>query len=237
MVDASPGLGVRYFSASARVMPVNVVCAMPSSPPKVARPTMVTFTGSGVRSVVVSPTFRSPVFAAPRLMTTSPLLRGVRPSASWYALSSGSSIQFPARVGGPWPPMGLPWASTSWPAPWMFGAAAATPGTFARSSASEAATGRRVPWLSPGVVMTLPERTTASVPLLAPANIESKLARRVSPMTRVPARNATPSRTALNVPAKRRLWARSEVRLRRTEAFMTVHLQPLTGCRRMMWGR
>ncbi|MBP2053858.1 hypothetical protein J2Z21_006860 [Streptomyces griseochromogenes] len=113
MLAAWPGRAVRYFSASAWVMPVKVTWAMPSWPPKVARPTMVTSTGSGVRRVVVSPIFRPPFFAAPRLTTTSPDFAGRRPSASRYGLSFGSVIQLPARVGGPWPPTGLPSAPTS----------------------------------------------------------------------------------------------------------------------------
>ena len=61
-------------------------------------------------------------------------------------------------------------------------------------------------------------RTTASVPPVALPNMVSKLARRVSPMTSVPARKATPRSTARKVPAKRRLWARREEALRRSEA-------------------
>lgn len=76
---ARPGAGMRYFSASARVIPVKVDCAMPLSPPKVARPTIFTLTGSGVRRVVVSPILSLPVSAAPSLRTTSPGARGARP--------------------------------------------------------------------------------------------------------------------------------------------------------------
>ncbi len=202
-------------------MPVKVTWAMPSSPPKVARPTIVTLTGSGVRRVVVSPIFRWPLSAAPRLMTTSPVLAGVRPCASRYGLSSGSVIQLPASVGGPLPPMASPLAPTSWPAPWMSGAAAATPGMPSTVLTRAVGTGWRTPWLSPGVVMASALRTTASVPLVASPNMVSKLARSVSPMTRVPARKATPRNTARNVPAKRLLWARRDDMLRRTDAFTT----------------
>lgn len=216
MLAASPGRAVRYFSASARVMPVKVTWAMPSSPPKVARPTTVTSTGSGVRRVVVSPIARPPFSAVPRLTTTSPDFCGARPSARRYGLSSGSVIQLPARVGGPWPPIGSPFAPTSWPAPWMLGAAAVTPGTRSTVRTRSVPTGCRTPWLSPGVVMASALRTTASVPPAALPNRVSKLARSVSPMTRVPVRKATPRTTARNVPAKRRLWDLSDKTLRRT---------------------
>lgn len=72
MEAAWPGPEVRYFSASARVIPVYVTCAMPSAPPKVASPTTVTRTGSGVRSTVVSPIFSPPLAAVLRFTTTSP---------------------------------------------------------------------------------------------------------------------------------------------------------------------
>lgn len=227
MDAAPPGFGVRYFSASARVIPVKVTWPMPSSPPKVARPTTVTPTGSGVRSTVRSPTFRPPLSAAPRLITTSPDAAGTRPSASRYGLSSGSSIQLPATVGGPCPPTGLPSEPTSCPAPWMLGTAAATPGVFSIRLTRFVRTGCRVPWPSPETVTTLELRTTASVPLLAPANMVSKLPRSVSPMTSVPARKATPSSTAVKVPAKRRLWARSELRLMRSDARLPLMPSPL----------
>lgn len=210
-------------------MPVKVTWAMPSSPPKVARPTIVTSTGSGVRRIVVSPILRSPRSAVPRLTTTSPDLFGARPSASRYGLSSGSSIQLPATVGGPWPPMGLPSAPINWPAPWMSGTAAATPGTCSTVLTRSVSTGSRTPWLSPGVVMASALRTTASVPLVALPNMVSKPARSVSPMTSVPARNATPRNTARKVPAKRRLWARREDMLSRTEAFMRAPRRPSGG--------
>ena len=206
---------------------------MPSSPPKVARPTIVTLTGSGVRRVVVSPIFRSPFSAAPRLTTTSPDLDGARPSASWYELSFGSSIQLPARVGGPWPPMGLPLRRRAGRRP---GCRARRPRHRVPSRPAvtrPVSTGCRTPWLSPGVVIVPALRTTASVPLVALPNIVSKLARSVSPMTRVPARKATPRSTARNVPAKRRLWARRDETLMRTEAFMPA---ALPCCRRPSYG-
>lgn len=159
-------------------------------------------------------------------MTTSPDADGARPTASSYGLSSGSWIQLPARVGGPWPPMGFPSVAISWPAPWMSAAAAATPDVCSIFFTRVVLTGCRVPSPSPDTVTTLALRTTASVPLAASANIVSKLARRVSPMTSVPARKATPSSTAVKVPANRRLWARSEETLRRTEARVLVMASP-----------
>ena len=109
----SPGRPVMCSSAPARENPVKVVGPRPSAPPKVAMPTIVTSTGSGVATVVVSPTARSPSLAAPRLMTTSSAVAGARPSTSSKGLSSGSSIQLPARVGGPFPPSFSPSAPVS----------------------------------------------------------------------------------------------------------------------------
>ena len=169
MLAASPGRAVRYFSASARVIPVKVTCAMPSSPPKVARPTMVTSTGSGVRRVVVSPSFRSPRSAVPRLTTTSPDFCGARPSASRYGLSSGSVIQLPARVGGPWPPIGSPFAADELAGALDVGRGGRDAGDLLDVRTRSVATGCRTPWLSPGVVMASALRTTASVPLVGVA--------------------------------------------------------------------
>lgn len=99
----------------------------------------------------------------------------------------------------------------------MLGSAAATPGVLRTAARlSRTRSGFRVPMASSEVVMTLSLRTTASVPLVALPNIESKPARRVSPMTSVPTRKATPSSTAEKVPAKRLLWVRSEARLSRS---------------------
>ena len=94
--------------ASPSVSPVNVTPAIPSRSPKVATPTMVTSTGSGVSRVVVSPIARSPRSSVLRSTTASPLRSGARPSASRKALSSGSSVQLPASWGGPMPPIGSP---------------------------------------------------------------------------------------------------------------------------------
>ena len=52
--------------------------------------------------------------ASPGRSTTSPLACGARPSASVSQLSSGSSIQLVAMVGGPSPPTGSPSAPISW---------------------------------------------------------------------------------------------------------------------------
>ena len=78
----SPGRPVMCSSAPASENAVNVVGPSPSSPPNVAIPTIVTSTGSGVATIVVSPTARSPSSAAPRLITTSSVASGARPSTS-----------------------------------------------------------------------------------------------------------------------------------------------------------
>ena len=62
------------------VKAVNVTPPSPSAEPNLEMPTIVTGTGSGVWTVVVSPTCRLPLFAAPRLITTSLPARGARPS-------------------------------------------------------------------------------------------------------------------------------------------------------------
>ncbi len=218
-------LGVRWRSASSRVSAVKVLGPMPSAlSPKVAMPTTVIRTGSGVRSTVVSPMCRPPLFAAPRLTTASPGAAGARPSASLYGLSCGSVSQFPASVGGPCPPTGLPSLPTSWPAPTTDASAAATPGTVRSRAARSASTGARTPPGVPGESSTSALRTTASVPALASANSVSKLARSVSPSTIVPARKLTPSRIDRNVPARRRRWARSERRLIRRVALAAAVL-------------
>jgi len=72
---------VRWRAASPGLKPTKVEVPNPSAVPKVAMPTIVTRTGSGVSTMVVSPTFRWPALAAPRLITTSPVAVGSRPSA------------------------------------------------------------------------------------------------------------------------------------------------------------
>ena len=79
-----------------------------ASSPNVAMPTTRTRTGVGTCTVVVSPTCRSPSFAAPRLITTSFAVRGARPSARRYWLSRLSVVHEPASVGGPLPPIAFP---------------------------------------------------------------------------------------------------------------------------------
>src|SRR5919106_865148 len=70
----------------------------------------------------------------------------------------------------------------------------------------------RSPISSSGSSASMPRsvalRTMTSVPALTSANRSSKLARRVSPSTRVPARKATPRNTAKAVPTRRRPWPR-----------------------------
>ena len=105
----------RCCRAAGSVIPVNVPGPKPSAVPKVVMPTMCTRSGCGVSSVVVMPSARWPVVAAPRLMTTSSSARGACPWTSRYGFSAGSPTQFAAWVGGPLPPIGLPSRPSSWP--------------------------------------------------------------------------------------------------------------------------
>ena len=110
----SSGALAMWVMASSRAKAVNVTPPSPSSSPNVAMPTIVASTGSGVSTVVVSPTARSPVSAAPRFTTTSSSPSGARPSARRYGLRSGSVVQLPPSCGGPLPPMASPSAPSSW---------------------------------------------------------------------------------------------------------------------------
>ena len=108
---------------------VNVVWPSPSAEPNVAMPTIVTCTGSGVWTVVVSPMLQVAVVGGAPVDDDLVVGAGARPSASRYGLRSGSSIQLPASVGGPFPPSPSPFLPTSWPKPSMEASAAATPST------------------------------------------------------------------------------------------------------------
>ena len=85
--------GLPEHVAPARLASVNavqVVWPRPSASPKVAMPTIVTSTGSGVCTTVrVADVRGRPASAAPRLITTSSAASGARPSTSRYGLSSG----------------------------------------------------------------------------------------------------------------------------------------------------
>ena len=105
----------RCSRAACSVIPVNVPGPKPSAVPKVVMPTTCTRSGCGVSSVVVMPSARWPVLAAPRLMTTSSSARGACPATSRYGFSAGSPTQFAASVGGPLPPIGLPSRPSSCP--------------------------------------------------------------------------------------------------------------------------
>ena len=77
--EISAGSLVRWSAAPSAVKPTKVEVPKPSAVPKVAMPTIVTRTGSGVSTMVVPPTARWPDLAAPRLMTTSSAPAGARP--------------------------------------------------------------------------------------------------------------------------------------------------------------
>src|SRR5918996_56877 len=104
------------------------------------------------------------------------------------------------------PPRPSPAAPSIWRTPWFGGSAAATPSTPATSSTSDRSIRPR--GSSASMPRSVALRTMTSVPALTSANRSSKLARRVSPSTRVPARKATPRNTAKAVPTRRRPWPR-----------------------------
>src|SRR5262245_3644123 len=229
MVDTPFGSLVTCSIAPSRLKAVNVTPPRPSWSPKVEMPTMVTSTGSGVSTVVRSPMCRSPLSAAPRLITTSSSASGARPSARRYGLSCSSAVQLPASWGGPPPPTASPSAPSSWPRPWTCGSAAATPSTAATRSTSERSMSPR--GSSASIPRSVVFRTTTSVPALTSANRLSKLLRRVSPSTRVPARNATPRNTATAVPTRRRPCPRISLTVRDSMSVPQV-LDPVEDRRR-----
>ena len=172
-----------------------------------ASPTTWTRTGCGTSTVLTEPGCSCPAVAAPWLMTTWCRPSGACPPASRYGVSAGLAIQFPADRGGPSPPTGLPSAPSSVAAPAMDGCASATPGTARTVASRDAGMGGR------GAVIPLPVavalRTTALVPEVATANSRLKFAVSVSPKVSAPARNATPSPTAIRIPARRRFRAQA----------------------------
>ena len=168
-------------------------------------PTTVTSTGSGVRMVVASPTSRSPPSAEALSMTTSPGPSGVWPSAIRQGLISGSAIQFPAWVGGRCPRADRrrirrsDRSRRSRVRPWR----RRRPRRRRRRRRHRADRVRGCRRSRTSVLL----RTIASVPALASPNMSPKPVSIVSPSTRVPDRNATPSTTAELVASRRRLWA------------------------------
>src|SRR6266568_5873341 len=98
-----------------------------------------------------------------------------------------------------------------WPRPSATGWTSAAPGAARTRSTSEASIGPRGLAGFESTLVAL--RTTAPVSPVTLVNRVSKLARRVSPSTSVPARKATPSSTARKVPARRRLWLHRPLRV------------------------
>src|SRR5262245_29043137 len=195
-------------------------------------PTISTSMGAGVMTTAASPTPRSPSVAAFRSITTWPGASGAWPSAMRQGLSSESSTQLPARVGGPSPPIGSPSPETIWGMPSMAGSGAATPPTARTSSTVEAGRGWRCSKSSSPKLVS--PRTTASVPALDRSNRSSKPASIVSVVVRVAARNVTPSTTAVHMPSSRRLWAHRpfNVRAIMTSAPEALHaVEHLVGAR------
>ncbi len=94
---------------------------------------MVTSTGWGTSTMVVSPTWRSPSSAAPRLMTTSPGASGARPSASSVGLRSGSVDPVAGGAGA-----GRPCRRRSPSAPSIVAVAARSTGAAASTPATAA---------------------------------------------------------------------------------------------------
>ena len=209
--DALPGLA-NSSCAWSNVNAAKVTAPRLSSPPIVRTPTTSTCVGLGVSTVIVSPIAMSWSSATCLSIATSPSDSGARPSATSHGLRPGSGVQLAAIVGGPLPPIGLPFLPTIWPNPLTAGSATRTPSTSRTVSTSDSSIRPRcVPWSS--VLTSDALRTTASVPALTSVNKSSKPARMVSPSTNVPTRKATPSTTANTVPNKRRLCAHSPLRL------------------------
>src|SRR5947209_3868234 len=170
-------------------------------------PAILTSIRCGTSSPVASPTCRCAWFATWRSTTTSGYPRRVGreacPATMWNGLRAGTAIQLPASC-GPCTGMTLPVRSRSCPVPWITGSAAATPGTAATR-------GSRAPSIplrgAPELLLTAEAlRTLTSVPLKACTNRWSMLAASVSLTIRVPARKATPRKTAMKAPTSRRLW-------------------------------
>ena len=202
IVETLPGVP-KSFCASSKVNAAKVSPVDESSTPNEAIPTIVTGMACGTSTVVLSPTLRFPTVAAPSLMTISPAAAGATPLVIRAVVSSGSSIQLWANVGGPCPPIGLPSLPTIWPAPSIVGTATSTPSTLATSPTTDSGTGARC---SPAAVATdVDPWTTTLMPALAWANAVLNEARMVSPSRRVPAKKATPKMIADDVPMRRRL--------------------------------
>ena len=197
---------VRYRRASSSENHTFVAVPALSSSPNTAIPTTVTSTGAGVSTTVLLPIPRPPVRAEALSMTISPGAAGNAPSASEYGLSTSSSIQLPARVGGPSPPSRAPSAPSNWPMPVIEPAARATPST-ARTRSTSARS--RVPRAAESPEPTsAADRATTSVPAFTVLKRRSNPWAMDSPSMRVPARKATPSTTAEQVASRRRRWAR-----------------------------
>ena len=208
---SAPGRPRSRCCASAVVNAVNVVPAMLSAVPKVAMPTTVTGTRCGRSTLVRLPTCSPPSSAAARSMTTSPAPAGARPATIRHGLRPAGVTQLDPVVGGPLPPMRSPSAPRSCAWPSTRGAVARTPSTRATAPTSDSG---MLPWaVTPSAVMRWLLRTTASVSRLASVKSVPKLLRTESPSTSVPARNATPTSTAVNIPARRRLRLHRSLRI------------------------
>src|SRR4051794_9315025 len=158
-------------------------------------------------------------------MTTSSGVRGARPDASLYGLRSPFTQVLAVR--GPLVAICLPSRPRIWLKPSMTGAESRTPGTWRTWSLRFAS---MPPRASMTPFLTKEElRTSASVPAYAVVKKRSMPARSVSLSTIVPARNATPRKTAKNVPMSRRLCAHSaaKVSLTMTSPLLPERLHPV----------
>ena len=189
----------------------------------------MTGTGSGVSTVVSSPTESPACSAVARSITTSPSACGARPAASVSQLSSGSAIQLAAMVGGPSPPTVWPSAPISWAVPRTSGTAAATPSTAATSATVDSSIRPRIRLSS--LPMRVALRTTTSVPSLAAVNVSRKPASVVAPRIIVAARKATPRTTATLVLASRRLRLHKVLKMVRNMGQPNAFIRS-----RMRWG-
>ena len=135
-----------------------------SAVPNLAVPTIEYWrAGFVVRIVTRSPTWRLPSSAVCRSMTISSPVRGARPVTRWNWFSVGLVIHPSPKVGGPLPPIALPFLPTTCaygPVTWP--SAASTVG--ARFTVSTSDAGMLGRWPVPkSLSSTWGARTTASV--------------------------------------------------------------------------
>ena len=204
--------GMNSCCAWASVRPANVTGPRLSSSPNLTMPTMSSSTGSGVSSV--------DRVADLQVAVVGCLLVDHDLTGRLGRATLGDVPGVESRVGGPAPGE----RRGSVPAERIAVLADELPSPLdlrlpprphrrrrrSRSPSDSSISPRVSVWSLPTSMVL---RTTASVPRFASENRSEKPARIVSPSTSVPARNATPSRTAKTVPNRRRLCAHTPLRL------------------------